>query len=361
MTSETKIPEVGTKTASSSAPSSSVHHESFTGPLVLHKLDGKNYLQWSQSIQMHVAGRGKIGYLTGTAEKPSESEASYQTWYENDNLVRSWLITSMQTNIGENYLLHQSAREVWDDAKETYSTIDNSAALFEVETRLYNLKQGEMSTTDYFNVLGRCWLQLDTYEVQPWDTTKDASLFKKFIEKKRTFQFLLGLNSNLDDAKSRIMSTKPFPTLREAFSEIRQEEFRRQLMLQESKTQTESSAMITQASQPATQSSAMVAAQGNRNYRGKRKSIPTCDHCKKLGHSKEECWEIVGRPADWKSRYDREHKANAATTSSNAGRNGDPGVLFTKQQMDQLQQMFSKFSTGQSSQGSRVTEDDWQD
>ncbi|CAN1240915.1 Retrovirus-related Pol polyprotein from transposon RE2 [Linum perenne] len=313
--------------------------------MVIQKLDGRNYLQWSQSMQMHIAGRGKIGYITGNTTKPSESDSTYQTWFEHDNLVRCWLITSMNTNIGENYLLHQSAKDVWDDVKATYSTVDNSAALHEVETRLYNFKQGDLSTVDYYNQLCRLWLQLDMYEIQPWETSKDSDLFKKFVEKKRTMQFLLGLNQTLDDARSRIMSTKPFPPLKEAFAEIRREEYRRQLMITDSKTPEESLAMKAQE----VKATALVAQNGKSTS---TEEIPFCDHCKKQWHTKEKCWKLVGKPADWKPRSERRGKAaySASATPTTAA-NSEP-AKFSKDQLDLLQQMFKQFSSSGSSKGS---------
>ncbi|CAN1145715.1 hypothetical protein LINPERHAP2_LOCUS14840 [Linum perenne] len=278
----------------------------------------------------------------------------------------------MQPNIGENYLLHQSAKDVWDDAKDTYSTTDNSSALFEVEARLHNLKQGEMDATEFFNHLNRSWLHLDMYEVQPWETPKDAALFKKFIEKKRTIQFLLGLNPGLDDVKSRVMGTKPFPSLKEAFAEVRREEHRRHLMLPEAKPYVESSAMI-----------AHDQSRGNRFGKSKQpydqgKNDLFCDHCKKPYHTKATCWEIYGKPADWKPRSERkykEYKANVVTTGSTSmEKEGGTGLLFSKDQMEQLQLLFGKLgNTGQSSnspteahtslfasQGGGIGEDDWQ-
>ncbi|CAN1305472.1 hypothetical protein LINPERPRIM_LOCUS26530 [Linum perenne] len=353
----------------SGSTESTVHHtnhESYTATMATHKLDGKNYLQWSKSIQMIIAGRGKFGYLTGTTEKPEESAATYQTWFENDNLVRSWLLASMQPSIGENYLLHQSAKDVWDDAKDTYSTTDNSSALFEVEARLYNLKQGDMDSTEFFNHLYRSWLHLDMYEAQPWETAKDSALFKRFIEKKRTIQFLLGLNPELDDVKGRVMGKKPFPSLKEAFAEVRREEHRRHLMLPEVKTQEESSAMA-----------AYDQFRNNRFGKNKQpsdqgKNTLFCDHCKKPYHTKSQCWEIVGKPADWKPRSERKYKANAVTTigSSSMEKEGS-GLMFSKDQMEQLKLMFEKLgSSGQSStenhtglftkQGGGIGEDDWQ-
>ena len=42
-----------------------------------HKLNGKNFLQWSQSVQMVILGRGKMGYINGEIKKPSHDSPEY--------------------------------------------------------------------------------------------------------------------------------------------------------------------------------------------------------------------------------------------------------------------------------------------
>ena len=65
------------------------------------KLNGRNILPWSRSIQMVIRGKGKHGYLDGSIPKPSDTDASYSTWDVNNSLVMSWLINSMEDHIGE--------------------------------------------------------------------------------------------------------------------------------------------------------------------------------------------------------------------------------------------------------------------
>lgn len=149
--------------------------ETGSGGMAIRKFNGKNYIQWSQSIRMFITGKTKREHLTEVEAKLEESDATaFTKWDNEDNQVRFWLISTMEPDIGDNYLLHQSAKELWDDVKETYSTQDNSSALYEVESKLYNFKQGELSITEYYNKLARTWLQLDTYEAQTRDTPKDA-------------------------------------------------------------------------------------------------------------------------------------------------------------------------------------------
>ncbi|KAK6129039.1 hypothetical protein DH2020_037219 [Rehmannia glutinosa] len=156
-------------------------------PMTSHKLTGHNYLQWSQSMMMSICGRGREDYLTGAISQPSSTNPQFKTWRAENNLVMSWLINSMTTEIGENFLLYSTAKEIWDAARDTFSSTDNTAELFQIENILHDLS-------------GR---------------------FKKIVETKRIFKFLMGLNKSLDEVRGRILGTKPLPNLREVFSEVR--------------------------------------------------------------------------------------------------------------------------------------------
>lgn len=63
----------------------------------------------------------------------------------------------MTTKIGENFLLYKITKEIWDSTRETYSSVDNTSELFDIETRLQNLQQGELNNTQYFNILSKHW------------------------------------------------------------------------------------------------------------------------------------------------------------------------------------------------------------
>ena len=41
------------------------------------RLNGDNFLRWSQSIQMYIRGRGKMGYLTGKKKAPAVDDPNY--------------------------------------------------------------------------------------------------------------------------------------------------------------------------------------------------------------------------------------------------------------------------------------------
>ena len=98
---------------------------------------------------------------------------------------------------------------------------------------------------EYYNALSHAWLQLDLFEVCEWDTTKDAETYRKAVDKRHTLHFLLGLYCDLDDAKGRVMATKPFPEIEAAVAEVRGEELRRNVMLYAPNPAAEGSALQT--------------------------------------------------------------------------------------------------------------------
>ncbi|KAA8530837.1 hypothetical protein F0562_005539 [Nyssa sinensis] len=103
----------------------------------------------------------------------------------------------MTTDIGENFLSFDTAKEIWDMAKETFSDKENTSEIIQIEGILHDLRQGNLT----------------------------------IVEGKRVFKFLLGLNKNLDEIRGRIIGVKPLPSLREAFSEVHREESRKNLMM----------------------------------------------------------------------------------------------------------------------------------
>jgi len=65
----------------------------------VYRLNGRNYLQWSQIVRMLLKGKGKISHLDGTGL--SSDDLKFQAWDE-DSMIMSWLWNSMQLEISRN-------------------------------------------------------------------------------------------------------------------------------------------------------------------------------------------------------------------------------------------------------------------
>ena len=116
----------------------------------------------------------------------------------------------------------------------------------------------------------------------------------------------MGLNKDLDEVRGRVLGTKPLPSIREVFSKVRREESRKKVMMGESSTV------------PLAENSSLAARgiQHPNNDNWQRKGRPWCDHYRKPGHTRETCWKIHDKPADWKPPRlapDKESRGNHVT------------------------------------------------
>lgn len=62
-------------------------HNTSSLQITAHKLDGKNYLQWAQSVKLVISGRGKLGYLTGDLPTPPMTDSSYKVCQAENSIV----------------------------------------------------------------------------------------------------------------------------------------------------------------------------------------------------------------------------------------------------------------------------------
>ena len=119
---------------SGGSDSTTNHHFHITS----HKLNGNNYLQWSQSVILFIRGKGKEDYLTGAALSPEATDPNRKLWIAKNSMVMSWLLNSMTNEIGEIFLLYETASDIWLATEETYSSTDNTSELFGIESALHN-------------------------------------------------------------------------------------------------------------------------------------------------------------------------------------------------------------------------------
>ncbi|RVW37306.1 Retrovirus-related Pol polyprotein from transposon RE2 [Vitis vinifera] len=314
-------PAFGMATNSSSSTSdiiissSSSSHQMETShlPIIAHKLNGQNYLQWSQSILMFIRGKEKDDYITGASAAPETTASTYKKWIAKNNMVMSWLVNSMTADIGENFLSFDTAKEIWDTEKETFSDKENTSEIIHIEGILHDLRQGNLTVTEYFNTLTRLWRQLDTFEVHNWNCVTDG----------------------------RIMGVKPYLASERHSLKSVAKKVGKNLMMgsHQQLNMAESSALKTQ----------FAPFDNRQKIKGGR---PWCDHYRKSGHSRETCWKIHGKPVDWKPRQplEKEGRGNHVATDEQSPQ--PEASPFNKEQMEMLQKLLSPLLSVQSQTGS---------
>ncbi|CAM8951545.1 unnamed protein product [Rhodiola kirilowii] len=310
--------------------------------ITIHKLNGKNYLEWSQSVRLVIDGKGKLGHLNGEIKVPATTDPKYKQWRSENSMVIAWLINSMEQTVGKPFMFLPTASDVWEAVRETYSDLDNYSQLFELNTRMWKMQQGDRGVTTYYNEMMTIWQELDMFEDEKWENPNDSVRYQKKIEKGRVFVFLAGLNKDLDEVRGRILGKRPLPTMREVFSEVRREEARREVMLKkfdDIKIEGEGSAL------------AIRGVDSEGGMRG-GKQRPWCDHCKRPWHTRDSCWKLHGKPANWKRKSGSDTKSGGDSHAFQAS-HSDPqlsseSLPFTKEQLEHLYKLFQPQSLNNS-------------
>lgn len=173
---------------------------------------------------MYIRGRGKIGYLTGDKKAPAPEDPTYTTWDAETSMVMTWLVNSMDEDIGSIYMCYSTAKELWDSVNQMYSDLRNQSQVYELTLKLGDIRQGEDSVTKYFSSLKGLWQDLDLFNDYEWKSTEDANHYKWTVEAHRIYKFLAGLNVEFDEVRGRIIGRTPLPSVGEVFPDVRREE-----------------------------------------------------------------------------------------------------------------------------------------
>lgn len=160
MSTESSISSDSTNSIKSPVLSSLSGSDVSTMQIITHRLNGRNYLRWAQSVKIVICARGKLGFLIGEFPAPAKTVAAYNSWLTENSIVLTWLANSMDPAISRRYFWFNTAKEVWDAARKMYSDLGNTSQMFEIRTKLKDVKEGANSVTQYLTELQDLWLIL---------------------------------------------------------------------------------------------------------------------------------------------------------------------------------------------------------
>ncbi|KAF3775082.1 hypothetical protein EJ110_NYTH51389 [Nymphaea thermarum] len=90
------------------------------------QLTKENYSRWSPAITMGIVGRGRIAYVNGRKVEPAADSMAWDTWFLEDNQVKTWIVNSVSPDIQPLILRKKTARDVdhfgadvWSKEKES--------------------------------------------------------------------------------------------------------------------------------------------------------------------------------------------------------------------------------------------------
>lgn len=199
-----------------------------------YKLNGKNYLIWSQLVLTRLEGKELDNHLTQS--KPADTNEG--EWKKVDANIRSWLWDSMDPSISITCMFLKTAKEIWEYIQRSYSTAKDAAFIYDLWLRSMTTKQEGLSVSEYATNLQRWWSELDQYQSIKWETTGDALLYQKATNQQRVYCFLAGLNPEYDQVRVQILGNKDLPNIEEVIATVKSEESRRSVMLENKTTES---------------------------------------------------------------------------------------------------------------------------
>nr|KYP63586.1 hypothetical protein KK1_018165 [Cajanus cajan] len=243
-------------------------------------------------MRMALEGKNKLVFIDGSVPKPSVDDPKRQSWKRNNSIIASWIMNSVSKDIAASISYTSTASDIWNDLKIRFQK-KNGLRIFKIKRDLMNLKQGDLTITQYYTKVKSYWEELA--EFQPPNTCTCGGI-KPWMDHHNMDQvilFLTGLNDSYSHVRGQILLMDPMPPMNQVFSLVNQEETQREL--------------------------------GKQN----QKDRPFCEECKKYGHTKNTCFKIHGYPAHIKRKPSTTPTLNNKQVVNQVAREEEPSFKFT--------------------------------
>ncbi|CAL8997527.1 unnamed protein product [Prunus brigantina] len=216
-------------------------------------LNETNYALWSQLMEIRIATRGKLGYLTGSIAMPAEFAPTFDAWTTENLRVKGWLIDSMSPELMGRFIRLRTAKEIWAAVKK----------------------------------------ELDHRDPPSMVCTADTNAYQKKLDRLRVHIFLFGLDPEFDQVRSEILRKEPKLDLDQSFAYVRRD-------AQQRANFTGAAASLDATVMVAQRSKGPPSSHGSSSTQGvKDKPVFKCTHCGGSKHTREHCYELVGFPSWW--------------------------------------------------------------
>lgn len=219
--------------------------------------------------------------------------------------------------------------------------LTNGSRKYKLSKDLFSIKQNGLSLVEYFTSMSVIWEELDVMNMLPVinNVTPEITTFLNALEiqkqEARLFQFLNGLDDIYASQRSQILMMNPLLVVEMACSVIQQEKSQRETLKLNMNSGYELTAIYNKTNQSSV-------------------SKNVCSKCGRKGHSRDDCWSIVGYPK-WHNKHKRivQTKSNSTSSSGQWQHNkgnkmvnvaqscdaNDSQVLITAKQLEQLIRM----------------------
>ena len=273
-----------------------------------------NYLHWSRAVTLALGSKKKLGYIYETVDVPEVGTEGFDSWLSTDQLVRAWLINSMEPSMAIIFSYSSSAGSMWKEIEDFCGNQNNVARVFQLKKDIAKFEQEGKPFIDYLGRLTSMWNELDLYRPH----TTDGVILRKRADEDKVFQLLANLSPDYEDLRSHILMNSVLPSFSSVCATVRREETRREAMNVEIRTNhAESSAYVSSYKQS-----------DDRGYKGKKGK---CTHCNG-NHFRDKCWilfpELKVKFLEEKAKREAKGSAKAYSVSSSSNSVAGPSAAL---------------------------------
>ena len=237
-------------------------------------IGSENYLSWSASVELWFMGQGYEDHLiTPEDDIPGVDKVH---WKKIDAQLCSVLWQSVDPKILLHLRAYKTCSKFWNQAKALYT--NDIQRLYKVASTIVNIRQQDMDLSNYIGQIAS--LKEEFLTLMP--LTSDVGAQQTQVDKFFMVLTLIGLRPDLKTLRDQILGSPSVPSLDDVFARL----------LRISSTQTLPSDSPLDSSVLVSHTNLRGGRSGTRG-RGQR---PHCSYCNKLGHTRDRCYQLHGRP-----------------------------------------------------------------
>ena len=271
--------------------------------LIATKLTGsENYSSWARSFSIALSAKNKTSIINGRFVEPAKNSSLFPLSERANDMIISWIFNVVTPEISNSMKFVRTARSVWNELHDIFDSI-NGHRVFQLEKELHRLEQGNNSVEIYYHKLKGLWDEsaaLDAVSICECPCTCEyGRAQEKRDEVKKLMQFLMGLHESFVNIRGQILVMKPLPKVSIAYGMVRQDESQRQGFIPQISEGSHIAANVKFNNQtyiPPQHRNQNQTHQPSTYTRAPFKKGIHCAHCSMEGHSKEECYKLIGYP-----------------------------------------------------------------
>ncbi|XP_056695902.1 uncharacterized protein [Spinacia oleracea] len=199
--------------------------DSPTSSLVSAVFNGSNFLRWKRNVMRALIAKNKEGFVNGGIIKPAVNHRDYCKWKRADFMVVSWILSSMNNELADDFGYIDNAGELWKELNERFGQ-SNGPLIYQLKKEIDSLKQDNMTIVTYYGKLKKLWEEMQSLRAFPTCicgalNSCSCQILKKiaeFEEEDRMMKFLLGLNGGFEGTVTNVLSMDPLPSINRVFA-----------------------------------------------------------------------------------------------------------------------------------------------